>query len=87
MSGGQEKGGLKVLPNHELSQAANELDRTAVARIAKNAANAKLAAIYQATSDAKELKQVAAMAEWAGDQETEDSVLLALKGLAAAATI
>lgn len=51
------------------------------------AAHAKLPAIYQAVSKVKEMKRIAEVAESAGDQETADAVRLALRGLAAEATV
>jgi hypothetical protein len=62
------------------------LDR-AIAGMAKEAAHAKLPEIYQAVSKVKEVKRIADVAESAGDQETADAVRLALRGLAAEATL
>lgn len=64
----------------------DNLDKT-VARIAKEAAHAKLPAIYQVVSKVKEIKRIAEVAESAGDQETADAVRLALRGLAAEAIV
>jgi hypothetical protein len=64
----------------------DSLDRT-VAGIAKEAAHAKLPGIYQAVGKVKEVKRIAEVAESAGDQETADAVRLALRGLAAEATV
>jgi hypothetical protein len=64
----------------------NSLDKT-VAEIAKEAAHAKLPAIYQAMSKVKEMRRIAEVAESAGDQETADAVRLALAGLAAEAAV
>jgi hypothetical protein len=75
-----------VLNHPELSRESHDLDRTTVARIAQNAAHDKLPNIFRAASEAKELKQVAGMAAWAGDKETENAALRALIELAAAAT-
>jgi hypothetical protein len=64
----------------------DNLDKT-VAGIAREAAHAKLPAIYQAVSKVKEMRQIAEVAESAGDRETADAVRLALRGLAAEATV
>jgi hypothetical protein len=55
--------------------------------MAREAAHAKLSGIYQAVSEVKEVKRIADVAESAGDQETADAVRLALRGLAAEATV
>jgi hypothetical protein len=64
----------------------DNLDKT-VARIAREAAHAKLSGIYQAVSKVREIKRIAEVAESAGDQETADALRLALRGLAAEATV
>lgn len=62
-------------------------DKRAVGRMARSEANKELAFIYQATKKAEEMKDIVVAARYAGDQETRDAVVQALRGLATAATV
>jgi len=74
-------------PAPQLAQCEEELNKTTAGRIAKNEAVKWLPAVQRATEAAQQLKQLAGMAGWAGDIETEDSLRLALQALARAASI
>lgn len=73
-------------PAHDTDpHGSQELDKSVVSQMIRQAVGSRLDALSQATTEAKEAKRLLEMAHWAGDHEAEAAIRQAL-GILAAAT-